>query len=86
MDFKTLKVCNLGCKASSTCKVYNVASSIKGDMNWETHEMDSNATTQSVLEGEKKLKQIIYNKCELEIILLQQYPESFLHCLLCYTM
>lgn len=59
---------------------------MKGEMNWETQEKGSNATMQTILEGEKKLKQIICNKCELEIILLQQYPESFLHCLLCYIM
>lgn len=58
---------------------------MKGAINWETHEKDSKATMQTVLEGEKKLKQIIFNKCELEIILLQQYPESFLHCVLCNT-
>lgn len=73
-------------QTSSACRVYNLANSMNGGMNWETQERDSNDTVQTVLEGEKKLKQIICNKCELEIILLQQYPESFLHWLLCYIM
>lgn len=37
-------------------RVYNIANSMKGEMNWETREKDSNATMQTVLEGEKKIK------------------------------
>lgn len=32
-DFKTLKVCTLGCKAGSACRVCSLVNSMKGEMN-----------------------------------------------------